>query len=176
MSIRVAALGVVGALLVGGVCSADWLVLRGGKKIETTGQWLVQGNLLTVRQPSSGPKRVMLSIVDFDATLRANPRVARRADSTWHVSPEGIKRLQEAARQQEAMAAQLRAGQQAGKEEDAMGGKPRKGAAGGGDAAAGPTRAQARNQGSRGSGFDALERCKIWQDQPKLYSDCLAGH
>jgi hypothetical protein len=176
MSIRVAALWAVVSILVCGGCAADWLVLRGGKKVETAGQWVVQGNLLTIREAAGRPKTVMLSVVDFDATLRANPRAPRPAGPGWHVTPEGIKRLQEAARQQEALAAQMRAQREAGMEADAVAGKPGKNGAGK-DEGSGQSHAQAKPQnGGRGKGFDALDRCKSLQDSPKAYSDCLAGH
>jgi hypothetical protein len=160
-----------------GVCAADWLVLRGGKKIETAGQWTVQGNLLTIRQPAGGPKSVTLAVVDFDATLRANPRTARTADPGWHITPDGIKLLQEAARRQEAMSAQARAGQESGLEAGAVAGKPGKNGTGNAQGSGTPQASGRLGQDrGRGAGFDALERCKIWQDNVKLYNDCLAGN
>lgn len=109
------------SILTSAACSADTLVLRGGKTMETTGPWGVYGNMLRVREADGRPKTILLSIIDYDETLRANPSASRQHakpsakaagkrgaetasqpnDATWHISAEGIRRLKETARVQE---------------------------------------------------------------------------
>ncbi|HXO21664.1 MAG TPA: hypothetical protein VOA87_17265 [Thermoanaerobaculia bacterium] len=175
MKIRAALLSVglsVGLTLAATACFGDWLVLRGGKKIETAGQWGVKGDLLTIREATGKLRSVLLSIVDFDATLQANPRPAKSAGAGWHISAVGIKMLQEAARQQEVMAAQMRSQQLMNAQMATADSKPgRTGVSPGGQAPA-----QGRPQPKGRSGFDSLAACKVWQDNPSAYSRCLAGN
>jgi hypothetical protein len=89
---RAISMSVLLSFLVCACCSADWLVLRGGKKIETAGQWAVKGDLLTVRE-AGRPKIVTLSVVDYDATRQANAAAAaarRTAARSAAGSPAGM--------------------------------------------------------------------------------------
>ena len=156
---------------------ADQVVLRGGKQIETTGKWIVAGNLLSFRMSDGTPKRVPLSIIDYDATLKANPR-AKKARDEWHISPEGIRILQETARQQEAMEARMRAQQEMNAQMGSVAAKP--GSAGGGQ---GSPQSQGRSQQGQGQyggyatkGMQGIAVCKIYQDDPGAYSRCLAQY
>jgi len=177
MSTRPVILSALLSVFACGACFGDWLVLHGGKTIETEGRWGVYGNLLGFHEAGGRPKSVLLSIVDFDATLHANPRVARAKDSVWHISAEGIKRLQETARQQESMAARMHAEQEMSAEVRSVEAKP-------GTAGAGATSGQAQGRApARGTpkgyssrGFQGLAECKHLQDYPSAYSSCLAQY
>ncbi|HXO21663.1 MAG TPA: hypothetical protein VOA87_17260 [Thermoanaerobaculia bacterium] len=201
MTPRAAVLSVL-LTLAATACFGDWLVLRGGKKIETAGQWGVKGDLLTIREATGQSKSVLLSIVDFDATLEANSRPAKSAGAGWHISAVGIEMLQEAARQQEAAAAQMRS-QQLMNAQVGTDSKPgRTGVSLGAQA-----RAQAQPQATpstsssprslrwpwvihvprlegppdvaakdRSHGSAGLDACKGAQDAPGAYSLCLDGH
>jgi hypothetical protein len=170
MSIRLATLLLVGCLVVSGSANADWLVLRGGKKIETAGQWTQQGVLLTVHEATGRPKSLMLSIVDFDATLRANSGAGKPPASGWHITAEAIKKMQQITRQQEAMAAQMRARQKSGAEMDAMAGKVDRSDW----AYQGQFRAGATPQpGSTSQGMQAIANCALVQDNVAAYNACL---
>lgn len=157
---------------------ADQVVLRGGKQIETTGKWIVAGNLLSFRTSDGTPKRVPLSLIDYDATLKANPRAKKSRDAEWHVSPEGIRILQETARQQQAMEARMRAQQEMSAQMSTV--EPKPGVVGGGK---GSSASQGRSQQGNGpyggyatKGFQGLAACKIYQDNPSAYSHCLAQY
>jgi hypothetical protein len=105
--------------------------------------------------------------------LRANSGAGKPPASGWHITAEAIKKMQQTTRQQEAMAAQMRARQKSGAEMDAMAGKVDRSDW----AYQGQSRAGATSQpGAPSAGMQALDNCKIWQDNPKQYSDCLAGH
>jgi hypothetical protein len=62
----------LGAVLLPARAGADWLILNGGKKIETDGPWQLKGDLLTVHQVSGRISTVSVNIVDAEACLRAN--------------------------------------------------------------------------------------------------------
>jgi hypothetical protein len=51
---------------------AEWLVLAGGKRIETEGPWTLKGDLLTVHETSGRILTVGTSTVDTAACLKAN--------------------------------------------------------------------------------------------------------
>jgi hypothetical protein len=51
---------------------AEWLVLVGGKRIETEGPWTLKGDLLTVHETSGRILSVGTSTVDTAACLKAN--------------------------------------------------------------------------------------------------------
>jgi hypothetical protein len=51
---------------------ADWLVLVGGKKIETEGPWILKGDLLTVHDRTGRIVAVGTRTVDTAACLKAN--------------------------------------------------------------------------------------------------------
>jgi hypothetical protein len=158
-------------------CLADWLVLQGGKQMETKGQWVIAGNLLSFRTADGTPKRVLLSVVDYDATLKANPRAAKARDSEWHVSAQGIKMLQETARQQQAMEARMRAQQEMSAQMGSVAAKP--GAAGGSPGSPqGQGKSQANGQygGYATRGLQGIAACKVYQDNPSLYSSCLSQY
>jgi hypothetical protein len=135
----------------------------------------VYGNLLSFHEVGGRPKSVLLSIVDFDATLHANPRVAKAAGSEWHISAEGIRRLQETARQQEAMAARMRAQQEMSAELRSVDAKPGIVGAGPGQSR-GQSQARGTSKGYSSRGFQGLAMCKHLQDNPSAYSSCLAGY
>jgi hypothetical protein len=60
-------------ILVGGTpIEASWLVLRDGKALETTGPWAIGDNRVTYTQPDGKQVKIMLVVVDPDATLVAN--------------------------------------------------------------------------------------------------------
>lgn len=171
------------SILVGSACSADWLVLRGGKEMETEGQWAVKGNLLSVREVGGRPKTVLLSIIDFDATLRSNQRsnqkVAKAKSPGWHISAEGIRRLQEFTRQQTTMEAQMRARQERNAEMHTV--EPAAGTvvAGAGSlplSGGGKSQQGGQNGGYLTKGMQGIAACKPWQDDPGRYSSCLAGY
>jgi len=176
MRMRCAIVSVLLSIFAGSGCFADWLVLQGGKKIETTGQWAVRGELLNIREVGGRPKSVLLSIIDYDATLQANPRVRKSTDSDWHISAEGIKLLKEAARQREAMAAQMRAQRELSAEMHSVEGK------GGGAVGGSPGQAQGQKGGSQSTGgyvsrgAQGIAACRIYQDNPSKYSACLARY
>jgi len=157
---------------------ADQVVLRGGKQIETTGKWIVAGNLLSFRTSDGTPKRVPLSLIDYDATLKANPRTKKARDAEWHISPEGIRILQETARQQQATEARMRAQQEMNAQMSSVAAKP--GAIGGG--AQGSSQGQGRSQGNgpyggyATKGMQGIAMCKVYQDDPGAYSRCLAQY
>lgn len=162
------------------VCRADWVVLRGGKQIETTGRWTVAGNLLSFRAPDGTPKRVLLSVIDYDATLKANPRAKKARDGEWHVSPEGVRILQETARQKEQMEARMRAEQDMRAQMSTV--EPTPGVVGGGKGGS-QGKGQGRSQQGNGQyggyatkGMQGLAMCKRYQDYPSEYSRCLSQY
>jgi hypothetical protein len=178
MSTRACLVSVLLSILAGSTGSADWLVLRGGKQIETEGPWALKGNLLSIREPGGRPKTILLSIIDYDATLHANSAVAKAKTKApgWHVSAEAIKRLQEFSRNQEAMAAQMRARQEMSAELHSVEARP--GAIGAG---AGGAQPQGKSQGTQYGGYatkgmQGIAACKIYQDSPGEYSSCLAQY
>ena len=160
-------------------CLADWVVLRGGKQIETTGRWAVAGNLLSFRTADGTPKRVLLSLIDYDATLKANPRARKARNAEWHISPEGIRILEETARRQEAMEARMRAQQEMNAQMGSVAPKP---GAAGGDQGSTQGQRQGRSQengpygGYATRGMLGIAACKIYQDDPGAYSRCLAQY
>ncbi|HEY8019975.1 MAG TPA: hypothetical protein VIH93_02680 [Thermoanaerobaculia bacterium] len=180
MSTRACLVSVLLSILAGSTCSADWLVLRGGKQIETEGPWALKGNLLSIREPGGRPKTVLLSIIDYDATLHANPAVAKAKTKApgWHVSTEMIKRLQEFTRNQEAMAAQMRARQEMSAEMHSVEARPGAIVAGaGGSGAQSGGKAQDTQYGGYATkGMQGVAACKTYQDSPSEYSSCLAQY
>jgi hypothetical protein len=52
--------------------NADWLVLKGGKKIQTDGVWVLKGDLLTVHDLNGRIISISTTIVDSAACLRLN--------------------------------------------------------------------------------------------------------
>jgi len=168
------------SILVGSACSADWLVLRGGKEMETEGQWAVKGNLLSVREVGGRPKTVLLSIIDFDATLRSNQKAAKAKSPGWHISAEGIRRLQEFTRQQTTMEAQMRARQERNAEMHTV--EPAAGTvvAGAGSLPLSGGGGKSQQGGQYGGyltkGMQGIAACKQWQDEPERYSSCLAQY
>ncbi|MBV8199865.1 MAG: hypothetical protein JOZ15_04500, partial [Acidobacteria bacterium] len=51
---------------------AEWLVLVGGKKIQTEGAWSLKGDLLTVHEITGRIVTVSTSTVDAEACLKLN--------------------------------------------------------------------------------------------------------
>jgi hypothetical protein len=176
MSIRSVVLSVLLSVFACTACYGDWLVLRGGQSIETEGRWGVARNLLSIHEVGGRPKMVLLSVVDYDATLRANRRTGKARDSAWHISPEGIKLLQETSRQQEAMAARMRAQQEMSAELHSVESKPGAVVGGGPGQAQGKSQAQGSNGGYSTRGFQGLAACKDFQDSPSAYSSCLSRY
>jgi hypothetical protein len=62
----------LGTTLVPVCARADWLILNGGKKIETDGPWQLKGDLLTVHEATGRTTTVSVNIVDAAACLRVN--------------------------------------------------------------------------------------------------------
>jgi hypothetical protein len=183
MSQRVATLWLVMAVVLCAGAGADWLVLRGGKKIETAGPWKVRNDLIVVHEATGRTQALTFEVVDFPATLQANVRAGmpssaapgRRvagspAGEPGGVDLETIKRLQEVARLRAEAAAQAR---RLSEEQvrAALSGvapkQPRTEDQSPGSLQAKPARSEYNN---------GLANCAIWQDRPKLYSDCLAGY
>ena len=53
--------------------SADWLILRGGKRIETRGPWIEHANnTVTFTEADGHRSSVLLNLVDSAATRKAN--------------------------------------------------------------------------------------------------------
>jgi len=59
--------------------SADWLILRGGKRIETKGAWIERANKTIVFTEVDGHhSSVLISLVDAEATRQANLKSAKK--------------------------------------------------------------------------------------------------
>jgi hypothetical protein len=69
---RVLLLAVLGAAATLPDAEADWLVLVGGKRIETEGPWTLKGDLLTVHETSGRILAVGTNTVDAMACLKLN--------------------------------------------------------------------------------------------------------
>jgi len=69
---RVLLLAVLGAAATLPDARADWLVLVGGKRIETEGPWILKGDLLTVHETSGRILAVATGTVDALACLKLN--------------------------------------------------------------------------------------------------------
>ncbi|HEY0780857.1 MAG TPA: hypothetical protein VGE98_00265 [Thermoanaerobaculia bacterium] len=62
--------------------SADWLILRGGKRIETKGPWMERANKTIVFTEVDGHhSSVLISLVDTEATRLANLQAAKKGGS-----------------------------------------------------------------------------------------------
>jgi hypothetical protein len=52
--------------------AAEWLVLQGGRRIQTEGPWQLNGDLLTVHEPSGRVLAVAAASIDAASCLRTN--------------------------------------------------------------------------------------------------------
>jgi hypothetical protein len=180
MSRRVTTLSlVIGLSFVAGSASADWVVLRGGKKIETAGPWVMREGLLVVHEPSGRAQALTLATLDYDLTLKANVRTAKTAaEPGAHIDTAQIKRLQELARWQKEEGARLRAQADADTVAAAAGyttGNSRKGKNGESDHGASQDRSAPKSAAPTPSNFQALKNCAIYDNNPTLYNSCLNG-
>lgn len=74
-----AGLAVAAALLV--PAAADWLVTRGGDRIETAGPWRVENRLVVFKRPDGSYASLRLSEIDLEASERLTRELAERARS-----------------------------------------------------------------------------------------------
>lgn len=182
MSQRVATLWLAMTVVLCAGAGADWMVLRGGKRIETAGPWKVRDNLIVVHEATGRTQALTFEIVDFPATLQANVRAGmpssaapgRRtagspAGDPGGVDLETIKRLQEVARLRAEAAAQARLLSEEQLRAALSGVAPKQPRTA--DSPGSPQAKPARSEYNNG-----LAACAIYQDRPKLYSDCLAGY
>ncbi|MDP9122636.1 MAG: hypothetical protein M3O15_14925 [Acidobacteriota bacterium] len=201
---RVAILSLLASITLAGSAAADWLVLRGGKKIETEGRWVVGGALVTVHESAGRALAVTLGIVDVDATVRANSRsgkpsgtladrIAARAQAgkapqtpqnteTAQTTPptdprlssDNLRHLQEGA-QRYAASQILTPDQLMARQQADVATLTRRATLD--DPANQKTAVRPQPQPrSLGEGFDSTDRCKPYQDNPSAYNHCLSGH
>jgi hypothetical protein len=69
--------------------AAEWLILQGGKKIETEGPWSLKGDLLTVHETTGRILTVAVTTVDAAACLKRNAGKLRIQASAAEL-PNGI--------------------------------------------------------------------------------------
>jgi hypothetical protein len=164
------------SVLVCTAASADWLLLRGGKKIETTGPWVTRGTVVTVHETSGRTQTLMLSIIDYDATFKANAHnPGLSSDGTVHVTGATVQALAQAARDQVLLAGRIKAQQDAELLAQMTGSKPgRVGAAGSTGFSSGAL--PFGKAGSPGKGFDAVRACAGLQDNVPAYNSCLNAY
>jgi hypothetical protein len=163
-------------VLVSTAAMADSLVLKGGKKIDTAGPWVTRGNIVTVHETSGRAQTLTLSIIDFDATLKANAHNPPTTADTVHVDTPTVLALQMAFKTQKEQAVRIREQEQANLLAQMTGAKPAR-------VGAGPGGANAASQpfgtaSSPGRGFDAVKNCAVFQDNVAAYNSCLKmyGH
>jgi hypothetical protein len=150
---------------------ADALVLRGGKKIETAGPWVTRGNIVTIHEITGRAQTLILSIIDFDATLKANQHNPPSTADQMHIDTAAVLSLQTDFINQKELSQRIREQAQSDLLAQMTGSKPTKitntrtGAAQPFGKASAP-----------GKNFQATERCAIWQDNLALYNNCLAAN
>jgi hypothetical protein len=150
---------------------ADALVLRGGKKIETSGPWITRGNIVTVHEITGRAQTLILSIIDFEATLKANQHNPPSTPDQMHIDTAAVLSLQTDFINQKELSQRIREQAQADLLAQMTGSKPTKIANGK------PGAAQPFGKVSTpGKGFEATERCAMWQDNLQLYNNCLAAN
>jgi len=164
-------------LLVSTAALADCLILKGGKKIDTAGPWVTRGNIVTVHEVTGRAQTLTLSIIDFDATLKANAHNPPSSADLIHVDTPTVLALQMAFRNQKELALRIREQAQADLLAQMTGSKPTRV----GTTPGGPQNAAAQPFGSvstPGRGFDAVKNCTVFQDNLAAYNSCLAmyGH
>jgi hypothetical protein len=182
MSQRVATLWLAMTVVLCAGAGADWMVLRGGKKIETAGPWKVRNDLIVVHEATGRTQALTFEIVDFPATLQANVRAGMRssaapgrrtagstAEDPGGVDLETIKRLQEVARLRAEAAAQARRLSEEQLRAALSGVAPKQPRTEG--QSAGAPQAKPARQYDNG-----LSSCASLQDNPSAYSHCLAQY
>lgn len=89
-----AAAAVAGALLY--PAAADWLVTRGGSRIETAGPWRVEGRLVVFKKPDGSLVSLRLSDVDLEGSRDLTREMDERAkEAAEAVKPEAVAKASE---------------------------------------------------------------------------------
>ena len=176
MSRRILLLSMLVAALMVGSAYADCLILRNGKRIDTSGPWVTRGNIVTVHDTTGRAETLTLSVIDFDASLKANLHNPRSTPDQVHVDGDTIEMLRSLARNQVELSRRIREQEQANLLAQMTGSKPSAINARGGPKS--PGAMPFGSESKPGKGFESTQRCAIWQDNLPLYNACLnqTGH